>query len=154
MLSLSMRPITDDAAVAKVRAAEDAWNSRCPTIVVRNISRDCLWHDRNQTIEGRPQIMGFLSAKWRTQLHYRHIKELWSFNKNRFSIRIVSEWRTIHNKWFRSCGNENWEFDNNGLMKKRITCITDTEINENERLFVWPFGRRPDNHPGLSEMNL
>ncbi len=138
----------------KVRAVEDAWNSRCPKIVARELSHDCVWHIKGQRIEGRSQVVSFLTSKWRTQLHYRHIKELWSFNHNRFSIRIVSEWRTKYNKWFRSSGTENWEFNNNNLLARRIIYITDTEIGAEERLFSWPFGRRPDGHPGLQEMNL
>ncbi|SDQ19452.1 DUF1348 family protein [Pseudovibrio sp. Tun.PSC04-5.I4] len=154
MLKISMHAISDDAAIAKVRAAEDVWNTRCPRIVSQYFSQDGQWQDRNQFIEGRSQILSFLSAKWKRELHYRHIKELWSFQKNRFSIRVVSEWRTAHNKWFRSSGSENCEFDDDGLLKKRVTCISDNEIDENDRLFWWPFGRRPDAHPSLSEMNL
>lgn len=143
MITISMHALSEDAAVAKVRAAEDAWNTRCPKIVSQYFSQDGLWQDKTECLEGRSQIHAFLSAKWKRKLHYRHSKELWSFQKNRFSIRFVSEWRTVHNKWFRSCGNENCEFDGDGLLKKRITCISDTEINENDRLFLLALWQTP-----------
>ncbi len=147
-------PFTRETAVQKVRAAEDGWNSRDPMKVSLAYSPDSQWRNRSEFIDGREQIVAFLQRKWAAELEYRLIKELWAFSDNRIAVRFAYEWRDDSGNWFRSYGNENWEFDENGLMSKRFACINDLPIVESERMFHWPQGRRPDDHPGLSLLGL
>ena len=147
-------PFTRETAVQKVRAAEDGWNSRDPLKVSLAYSPDSQWRNRSEFVDGREQIVAFLQRKWAAELEYRLIKELWAFSDNRIAVRFAYEWRDDSGNWFRSYGNENWEFDENGLMSKRFACINDLPIVESERMFHWPQGRRPDDHPGLSLLGL
>lgn len=147
-------PFTRETAVQKVRAAEDGWNSRDPMKVSLAYSPDSQWRNRSEFVDGREQIVAFLQRKWAAELEYRLIKELWAFSDNRIAVRFAYEWRDDSGNWFRSYGNENWEFDENGLMSKRFACINDLPIVESERMFHWPQGRRPDDHPGLSLLGL
>jgi nuclear transport factor 2 (NTF2) superfamily protein len=147
-------PFTLEAARQKIRAAEDGWNSRDPDKVVLAYSVDSIWRNRSTFIQGRSEIRSLLTEKWNREHEYRLIKELWAFGTDKIAVRFAYEWRNNGNKWFRSYGNENWEFDTNGLMKKRFASINDVPINSDQRNFQWPLGRRPDDHPGLSELGL
>mgnify|MGYP000256381624 CR=1 FL=1 len=150
-------PFDRASAVLKVRRAEDAWNGRNPAAVALAYTPDSRWRNRAEFIEGRAAIEDFLSRKWRMELDYRLIKELWAFRDNRIAVRFAYEWRAADGRWIRSYGNENWEFAANGLMARRIASINDLPIAETERLFRWDRDvspRRPDNHPGLSALGL
>ena len=147
-------PFTFENAVEKVRLAEDGWNSRDPARVALAYTVDCQWRNRAEFVSGREAIVAFLSRKWRRELDYRLIKELWAFGGNRIAVRFAYEWHDDSGNWFRSFGNENWEFDHSGLMRKRYACINDLPISADERCFRWPLGRRPDDHPGLSELGF
>ena len=147
-------PFTIDTAIAKVRAAEDGWNSREPAKVALAYSPDSRWRNRSQFISGRSEIEKFLTLKWQREQNYRLIKELWTFAENRIAVRFAYEWQDAQNNWFRSYGNENWEFDDKGLMQVRIASINDLKISEAERKFRWPTGRRPDDHLGLTDLGL
>ena len=147
-------PFTEETAIQKVRAAEDAWNSREPAKVALAYTPDSQWRNRSQFLSGRDEITGFLTQKWETELEYRLIKELWTFANNRIAVRFAYEWHDADGNWFRSYGNENWEFSENGLMRRRFACINDLKIEEPERLFNWLQGRRPDDHPGLSKLGF
>ncbi len=147
-------PFTAETAAQKVRAAEDAWNSREPERVSLAYTPDSVWRNRAEFIKGREEIVQFLRRKWAKELDYRLIKEVWAFTENRIAVRFAYEWHDDSGQWFRSYGNENWEFAPNGLMQRRIASINDLPIKESERKYHWPFGRRPDDHPGLSDLGL
>ncbi|MCL6417683.1 nuclear transport factor 2 family protein [Aestuariirhabdus sp. Z084] len=147
-------PFTQASAMEKVRLAEDGWNSRDPARVAKAYTVDSQWRNRSAFPVGREQIEQFLTDKWQREREYRLIKELWAFEANRIAVRFAYEWHDAEGHWFRSYGNENWEFDNQGLMRKRFASINDLPIEESERKFHWPQGRRPDDHPGLSELGL
>jgi uncharacterized protein len=147
-------PFDQDAAVKKVRLAEDSWNSRDPAKVSRAYSLHSVWRNRAEFLVGREEIVQFLTRKWAKELDYRLIKELWAFHQNRIAVRFAYEWHDDSGNWFRSYGNENWEFEGNGLMARRIASINDLPIREEDRKYFWPFGRRPDDHPGLSDLGL
>jgi len=148
--------MTSDAETAaeKARLAEDAWNSRDPERIALAYTPDSKWRNRSEFPIGRREIKEFLTRKWQRELDYRLIKEVWAFNGNRIAVRFAYEWRNAADQWHRSYGNENWEFDDCGQMQVRIASINDLPILESERLFHWPIGRRPDDHPGLSELGL
>jgi nuclear transport factor 2 (NTF2) superfamily protein len=147
-------PFTRETAIQKVRAAEDGWNNRDPQKVSLAYATDSCWRNRNEFLTGRNQIIICLTQKWAKEHEYRLIKELWAFQVNRIAVRFAYEWHDDNNEWYRSYGNENWEFNEQGLMQKRYASINDLAINEVERKFFWPLGRRPDDHPGLSELGL
>ena len=147
-------PFTRETALQKVRMAEDGWNNRDPEKVALAYTVDSQWRNRNEFPKGRTEIIAFLKRKWAKEHEYRLIKELWAFEGNRIAVRFAYEWHDDAGQWWRSYGNENWEFDENGLMQKRYASINDLAINESDRLFHWPQGRRPDNHQGLSELGL
>ncbi|WP_166143293.1 nuclear transport factor 2 family protein [Methylosinus sp. RM1] len=147
-------PFTAETAAQKVRIAEDAWNSRDPERVAQAYSIDSRWRNRAEFIVGRDSIEAFLERKWSRELEYRLIKELWAFHENRIAVRFAYEWRDDSGSWFRSYGNENWEFDEQGLMRLRIASINDVPIFAADRKFHWPLGRRPDDHPGLSDLSF
>ena len=147
-------PFTLETARQKTRLAEDAWNSRDPKRVVLAYTLDSVWRNRAEFPVGRAQIEIFLMRKWAKELDYRLIKELWAHDGHRIAVRFAYEWHDDSGNWFRSYGNENWEFDANGLMARRFASINDKLIAESERKFHWPLGRRPDEHPGLSELGL
>lgn len=147
-------PFTADTAKQKVRLAEDGWNSRDAQRVALAYTPDSLWRNRAEFISGREQIVAFLERKWRRELDYRLIKELWAYSENRIAVRFAYEWHDDSGQWFRSYGNENWEFSAQGLMQARHASINDLPITEAERKFHWPQGRRPDEHPGLSDLGL
>jgi nuclear transport factor 2 (NTF2) superfamily protein len=147
-------PFTCETAAAKVRKAEDGWNSRNPAQVALAYTSDSRWRNRAEFVNGREEIVAFLTRKWHRELEYRLIKELWAFDGNRIAVRFAYEWHDDSGQWFRSYGNENWKFDTEGIMERRYACINDLPINEADRLFHWPQGRRPDDHPGLSELGL
>jgi hypothetical protein len=147
-------PFDADSAVLKVRLAEDAWNTRDPERVALAYSPDSVWRNRAEFLRGRAAIVAFLARKWTRECDYRLIKELWAVTANRLAVRFAYEWRDAAGQWSRSYGNENWEFDDDGLMRRRIASINDLPIDESERLFRWPAGRRPDGHPGLSDLGL
>ncbi len=147
-------PFNLDTAVQKVRFAEDAWNSRDPERVSLAYTVDSQWRNRNEFPRGRDQIREFLTRKWEREMEYRLIKELWAYDSHRIAVRFAYEWHDQDGNWFRSYGNENWEFADNGLMQKRYASINDLAITEQRRLFRWPQGRRPDEHPSLSELGL
>ncbi|MBK8019653.1 MAG: nuclear transport factor 2 family protein [Betaproteobacteria bacterium] len=147
-------PFTRETAMQKVRMAEDAWNSRDPQRVSMAYTKDSAWRNRAEFPVGRQQIVEFLVRKWARELDYRLIKELWAFDGNRIAVRFAYEWRDDAGNWYRSYGNENWEFDEHGLMARRFASINDLPIRESDRLFRWPQGRRPDDHPGLSDLGL
>jgi len=147
-------PFDQASATQKVRMAEDAWNTKDPSKVALAYTPDSRWRNRAAFIQGREEIERFLTAKWTRELDYRLIKELWTFAENRIAVRFAYEWRDDSNNWYRSYGNENWEFAEDGLMQRRIASINDLPIDETERLFRWDSGRRPDDHPGLSELGL
>jgi nuclear transport factor 2 (NTF2) superfamily protein len=147
-------PFTRETAIQKVRAAEDGWNTRDPERVSLAYTVDSVWRNRVEFIQGRPAIVGLLTRKWAKELDYRLIKELWAFTDNRIAVRFAYEWHDDSKNWFRSYGNENWEFDEHGLMAHRHASINDLPIREADRLFHWPLGRRPDDHPSLSDLGL
>lgn len=145
---------TTEGAALKVRLAEDGWNSRDPARVSLAYTPDSRWRNRSEFVEGRDQIQAFLTRKWARELDYRLIKELWAYTGDRIAVRFAYEWHDDSGNWFRSYGNENWEFEPNGLMCRRHACINDLPIKPEDRLFHWPLGRRPDDHPSLSELGL
>ncbi|PPU76460.1 MULTISPECIES: DUF1348 family protein [Xanthomonas] len=147
-------PFTHDTALLKVRLAEDGWNSRDAAKVTQAYSTGTRWRNRAEFVSGRDQVQAFLQRKWARELDYRLIKELWAFSENRIAVRYAYEWHDDSANWYRSYGNENWEFDADGLMRTRFAAINDLPIQEAERKFHWPLGRRPDAHPGLSELGL
>ncbi len=142
------------SATQKVRLAEDGWNSRDPQRVSLVYTEDSQWRNRHEFPVGRAQIVEFLQRKWQREHEYRLIKEIWAHDSHRIAVRFAYEWKDETGQWFRSYGNENWEFEDNGLMRKRYASINDLAISESERLFHWPQGRRPDDHPSLSELGL
>jgi nuclear transport factor 2 (NTF2) superfamily protein len=145
---------TVEAAVQKVRLAEDAWNSRDPTRVARAYTADSHWRNRAEFLQGGDEIVAFLTRKWNRELDYRLIKELWGFRENRIAVRFAYEWHDDSGNWFRSYGNELWEFDARGLMRRRVASINDAPIQDSDRRYRWPLGRRPDDHASLSELGL
>ena len=147
-------PFTLESAKQKVRAAEDGWNSRDPVRVSKAYTEDSQWRNRREFLKGREEIVRFLTRKWQKESDYRLIKEIWAFSDNRIAVRFAYEWHDDKGFWFRSYGNENWEFDANGLMARRHASINDLAISEADRKFRWPQGRRPDDHPGLSDLGL
>src|SRR3974390_3843741 len=147
-------PFTAETAAQKVRMAEDAWNTRDPVRVALAYTTDSRWRNRAEFIQGRAELEAFLTRKWNRELDYRLIKEPWAFRENRIAVRFAYEWHDDSGDWFRSYGNENWEFDENGLMRLRIASINDLPIKESERKYHWPLGRRPDDHPSLSDLGL
>ncbi|MFZ5747472.1 MAG: DUF1348 family protein [Pseudomonadota bacterium] len=149
-----MPPFTSETAAQKARMAEDGWNSRDPARVALAYTEDSSWRNRSEFFQGRPAIIAFLTRKWAAERDYRLIKEIWAWHDNRIAVRFAYEWRDCDDRWFRSYGNENWEFDAAGLMRRRLASINDLAIAESDRLFHWPEGRRPDDHPGLSALGL
>lgn len=147
-------PFSRETAIAKIRAAEDGWNGRDPAKVAQAYTPDSRWRNRSEFPVGRAEIEAFLTRKWAKELEYRLIKELWAFTENRIAVRFAYEWHDADGNWFRSYGNENWEFDAEGYMAVRHASINDVPITEEERKFRWPQGRRPDDHPGLSDLGL
>lgn len=147
-------PFNADTAAQKVRLAEDAWNTRNPERVSLAYTPNSVWRNRSEFLTGREAIVQFLTRKWNKELSYRLIKELWAFHANRIAVRFAYEWHDDSGNWFRSYGNENWEFDERGFMHRRIASINDLPIQEVDRKYHWPLGRRPDEHPGLSELGL
>lgn len=147
-------PFSYDDAVAKVRKAEDGWNGKQPEKVALAYTEDSRWRNRSEFINGRAEIIAFLTRKWEKENHYKLIKEIWTHSEDRIAVRFAYEWQDADGQWFRSYGNENWAFDENGLMKARHACINDVSISETERLFLWPDGARPPNHPSLSDLGL
>src|SRR5690349_3271813 len=147
-------PFTAETAAEKVRKAEDAWNTRDPARVALAYSPDSVWRNRAEFFEGRAAIVAFLTRKWQRELDYRLTKELWTFAGNRIAVRFAYEWHDDSGNWFRSYGNENWEFDRDGLMKRRIASINDAPIAESDRRYRWPLGPRPEGHPSLSELGF
>jgi nuclear transport factor 2 (NTF2) superfamily protein len=143
-----------NTAIEKVRLAEDGWNSRDPGKVALAYTVDSYWRNRTEFIQGREAIAAFLKRKWERELNYRLIKELWGFRENRMAVRFAYEWHDDSGNWFRSYGNENWEFDENGLMRRRFACINDAPVREADRRYHWPLGRRPDDHPSLSDLGF
>jgi nuclear transport factor 2 (NTF2) superfamily protein len=151
---LPIPPFTLETATLKTRLAEDAWNTRDPARVALAYTADSHWRNRAEFIHGREAIEAFLERKWHRELDYRLIKELWAFRENRMAVRFAYEFHDDSGQWFRSYGNENWEFDGHGLMRRRIASINDAPIQESERKYHWPLGRRPDGHPSLSDLGL
>lgn len=147
-------PFTHESAVQKVRGAEDAWNSRDPDRVVKVYTEDTQWRNRAEFLRGRAEVHAFLVRKWAQELDYRLIKELWAFTANRIAVRFAYEWHDTSGQWFRSYGNENWEFNDRGFMQRRYASINDLPITESSRKFRWPLSRRPDDHPSLSDLGL
>jgi nuclear transport factor 2 (NTF2) superfamily protein len=148
-------PFTRETAAQKVRGAEDGWNSCNPEKVSLAYSPDSIWRNRSEFLRGRPEIVAFLTRKWVRELDYRLIKELWAFTEDRIAVRFAYEWRDDSGNWFRSYGNENWEFESNGLMRRRLACINDLPIRETDRKYHWDrSGPRPADHPGLSDLGL
>jgi uncharacterized protein len=147
-------PFTLETAKQKVRLAEDGWNSCDPAKVSLAYSIDSVWRNRAEFLTGRAEIVQFLTRKWKRELDYRLIKELWAFHENRIAVRFAYEWHDDSGNWYRSYGNENWEFTPDGLMARRFACINDLPIKESERKYFWPLGRRPDDHPSLSDLRL
>ncbi|MEU8244894.1 nuclear transport factor 2 family protein [Nonomuraea sp. NPDC048916] len=147
-------PFTFETATRKVRLAEDAWNTRDPEKVAQAYTLDSAWRNRAEFVNGRDEIVAFLTRKWARELEYRLIKELWAFQGDRIAVRFAYECHDDSGNWFRSYGNENWEFDGEGLMRVRYASINDLPITEAERRYHWPLGRRPDDHPGLSDLGL
>lgn len=154
MLRPPLPPFTEDTAREKVRLAEDGWNSRDPVRVTQAYTPDSQWRNRAEFPRGHAEIEAFLTRKWNRELDYRLIKELWAFGGNRIAVRYAYEYHDDSGQWFRAYGNENWEFDENGLMARRFASINEHPIRESERKFHWPLGRRPDDHPGLSELGF
>lgn len=149
-----LAPFTLETATQKVRMAEDGWNSRDPARVALAYTPDSRWRNRAEFLQGRAAIEAFLTRKWQREFEYRLIKELWAFQENRIAVRFAYEWQNANGQWFRSYGNENWEFDAHGLMQLRIASINDMPIQESERRYFWPAGRRPDDHPSLSDLGF
>ncbi len=147
-------PFSRESAITKVRMAEDAWNSRDPEKVSLAYTPDSQWRNRSEFLQGREQIVEFLSRKWARELEYRLIKELWAWQDNRIAVRFAYEWHDDSGQWYRSYGNENWEFAENGLMRLRIASINDLPIREADRKYHWQQGRRPDAHPGLTKLGF
>jgi nuclear transport factor 2 (NTF2) superfamily protein len=147
-------PFTRETAIEKVRLAEDAWNSRDPEKVALAYTVDSRWRNRSEFVSGRQEIVAFLRHKWAKELEYRLIKELWVFEGTRIAVRFAYEWHDASGNWFRSYGNENWEFDESGLMRLRFASINDLPIKETERKYHWPLGRRPDDHPALTDLGF
>ncbi|MFT9398990.1 DUF1348 family protein [Acetobacter sp.] len=147
-------PFTLETATQKVRAAEDAWNSKNPDAVSLAYTPESVWRNRTSFLQGRDQIKDFLRQKWETELEYRLVKELWCFHETRIAVRFAYEWHNAEGQWFRSYGNENWDFAADGLMRWRLASINDLPITEQERKFLWQGARRPDEHPGLSALGL
>jgi uncharacterized protein len=147
-------PFTAETAAQKARMAEDAWNSRDPARVALAYTEHSKWRNRAEFFEGRAAIEAFLTRKWQRELDYRLIKEVWAFTANRIAVRFAYEWHDDSDHWYRSHGNEQWEFDEHGLMRRREASINDVRIAESDRKFLWPLGRRPDDHPGLTEFGL
>lgn len=147
-------PFTREAAIQKVRLAEDGWNTRDAEKAALAYSLDSRWRNRAEFVNGRPDIISFLTRKWTKELDYRLIKELWAFTDNRIAVRFAYEWHDDSGNWYRSYGNENWEFNDDGLMRLRFACINDLSIRESDRKYFWSLGRRPDDHPGLSDIGL
>ncbi len=147
-------PFSHADAVQKVRMAEDAWNRGDPAAISLAYSADSRWRNRAEFLRGREQIVWFLQRKWQRELDYRLIKELWAFRDNRIAVRFAYEWHDDAGFWYRSYGNENWEFDERGYMRRRIASINDLPIAADDRRYRWPLGRRPDDHPGLSDLGL
>jgi uncharacterized protein len=147
-------PFSRDTAIQKVRLAEDGWNARNPERVALAYTEDSRWRNRAEFVNGRQEIVSFLTRKWTRELDYRLIKELWAFTENRIAVRFAYEWHDDSGYWFRSYGNENWEFEQNGLMRVRLASINDLPINQSQRKYHWVLGRRPDDHPGLSDLGL
>jgi uncharacterized protein len=147
-------PFDRETAAKKVRLAEDAWNSRDPEKVATAYTVNSVWRNRSEFLTGRDAIVQFLRRKWAKELDYHLIKEVWTYNENRIAVRFAYEWHDDSGNWFRSYGNENWEFDQNGLMARRLASINDLPIREEDRKYRWPLGRRPEDHPGLSELGL
>lgn len=147
-------PFSQETAAQKARMAEDAWNTRDPGKVALAYTENSHWRNRAEFFSGRTAIAEFLRRKWTREMEYRLIKEVWAFTDNRIAVRFAYEWRDDSNNWFRSYGNENWEFDAHGLMRRRVASINDQAITESERKFRWPQGQRPDDHPGLSDLGL
>ena len=154
MPNVLVPPFTPETAILKVRAAEDAWNTRNPLKVSLAYTEESRWRNRDQFLEGREAIVSFLTQKWEREREYRLIKELWGNAKNRMAVRFVYESQTVGGGWYRSHGNELWEFDEAGLMQRREASINDIRIQESDRLFHWPLGPRPADHPGLTELGL
>lgn len=153
-MKIIVPPFTLQTATAKVRKAEDDWNTRNPQLVAMDYSEDSRWRNRVEFPVGRQEIIEFLTRKWNKELDYRLIKELWAFNANRIAVRFAYEWHDDSGQWFRSYGNENWEFNAAGLNRLRFASINDMPISEAERKYRWPLGRRPDDYPGLTELGL
>jgi len=147
-------PFTRETAILKIRAVEDNWNTRDPERVSKAYTTDCYWRNRSEFLHGREEVLAFLKRKWTKELDYRLIKELWVFSGNRIAVRFAYEWHDDSGQWYRSYGNENWEFDDAGFSRIRHASINDLPIREEERLYQWPLGRRPDDHPGLSDLGL
>lgn len=147
-------PFTLETAKVKVRKAEDAWNTRDPEAVALAYTQDTVWRNRGEFLHGRDDVRKFLQRKWVRELEYRLIKEIWTYQDNRIAVRFCYEWHDDAGSWYRAYGNENWEFDENGLMRLRIASINDVPIKQQDRKFFWPQGRRPDDHPELSELGL
>lgn len=147
-------PFDREAAITKVQKAEDGWNGKSPQQVALAYTPDSQWRNRNEFIRGREDIVKFLTKKWEREHEYRLIKELWAYTENRIAVRFAYEYRNDEGQWFRAYGNENWQFDENGLMAYRHASINDLAITEEQRLFHWPEGARPADHPGLSELGL
>ena len=147
-------PFTRETAIEKVRLAEDAWNARDPEKVALAYTVDSRWRNRSEFVHGRQEIVAFLRHKWAKELEYRLIKELWAFEGTRIAVRFAYEWHDASGNWFRAYGNENWEFDESGLMRLRFASINDLPIKETERKYHWPLGRRPDDHPALTDLGF
>ncbi len=147
-------PFTQETAAQKARMAEDAWNSRDPARVALAYTEDSRWRNRSEFLQGRAAIQEFLQRKWARELDYRLIKEVWAWRDNRIAVRFAYEWHDGQGQWYRSYGNENWEFDSHGLMRTRIASINDVSISAAERRYHWPLGRRPDDHPSLTELGF
>ncbi len=147
-------PFTLEAAIVKVRKAEDAWNTRDADVVALAYTEDTVWRNRAEFLHGRDEVRAFLQRKWARELDYRLIKEIWTYRDNRIAVRFCYEWRDDAGSWYRAYGNENWEFDEHGLMRRRVASINDVPIEQEDRKFLWPQGRRPDDHPGLSDLGL
>jgi nuclear transport factor 2 (NTF2) superfamily protein len=147
-------PFSRESAVQKVRLAEDGWNSRDPEKVAQAYTTDSHWRNRSEFVNGTAEIVNFLRRKWAKELEYRLIKEMWAFTENHIAVRFAYEWHDDSGNWFRSYGNENWEFNSDGLMQWRYASINDLPIKEEERKYHWPLGKRPETHPGLSELGL
>ncbi|AMW05489.1 DUF1348 family protein [Gemmatimonas phototrophica] len=154
MTRLPVPPFDHDSATRKVRAAENAWNTQNPSAVALAYTPESRWRNRSQFITGRVEIDAFLQKKWTTEREYRLIKELWAYSADRIAVRFVYEWHDANGQWFRSHGNENWQFDADGYMAERHASINDVAIAERDRIFHWDLGVRPTDHPGLSDLGL